>query len=97
MQTRVDADGRIHLTGRLHNIGAQEATIPHILVTLYDAQNRVLWVDDFYQEEGIRPQRTQPFEEINPSVNWAERIPLPEDAGYASLRVSVNYFVGATQ
>jgi hypothetical protein len=122
IQVQSDENGRFHLTGRLHNTGTQEATIPHLLVTYYDEQNRVMWVDDFYIEEGVRPQRTQSFDlpltpsdsvevlldngdvyanilqnEVGINTAWLERIPLPEEMGYASLRVSVHYFVGIVQ
>ncbi len=50
-----------HLTGSLYNNGVQEATIPHVLVTYYDAAGHVLWVDDRYIEEAVRPQRAQTF------------------------------------
>ncbi|MCB8945324.1 MAG: hypothetical protein H6658_16375 [Ardenticatenaceae bacterium] len=59
IQVMRGADGRYHLTVRLHNTGTQEATIPHLFITYYDEQNRVVWVDDFYLDEAVRPQRTQ--------------------------------------
>ncbi len=40
-------DGRTHLTGDLYNSGTVEATVPHILVTYYNAGNEVVWVDEF--------------------------------------------------
>jgi hypothetical protein len=55
------ADGKTQLKGQLINAGTVEATIPHLLVTYYDDQNRVVWVDQFYIENGIRPQRMQDF------------------------------------
>jgi len=35
--------------------------------------------------------------EVNYDANWRERVALPKGMGYASLRVSVNYFTGSTQ
>jgi hypothetical protein len=35
--------------------------------------------------------------EVGINTAWLERIPLPEEMGYASLRVSVHYFVGIVQ
>lgn len=116
------ADGTFTLHGELYNSGIQEATIPHVMVTYYDEQNRVVWVDDFYIEEAVRPQRTQPFQlpltpasevetlidngdayantlqdEVNLNDIWLERLPAPEELGYTSMRVSINYFVGIVQ
>ena len=55
-------DGKPHVTGVLVNAGVVEATIPHVLVTYYDAEGRVAWVDHLFVENAIRPQRTQPFD-----------------------------------
>ncbi len=122
MRVAIDADGAPRLEGELFNTGAVEAVIPHILVTYYDADNRVAWVDHMFVEEAIRPQRVQAFElPITPQSQVATRldnleefpnaaqsdpaleddpaalIQLPPEVGYASLRVSVNYFVGTGQ
>jgi hypothetical protein len=65
-----NAQGESNVAGRLLNVGTLEAVIPHVLVTYYDAQNRVVWVDQTFIENAIRPQRTQPF---------SIRIPAPRD------------------
>ena len=63
-------DGNPHLTGELLNNGTIEAMIPHILVTYYDASDHVVWVDDLFVDNSVRPQRTQPFDmTITPAVN----------------------------
>ncbi|RMG97022.1 MAG: hypothetical protein D6706_09270 [Chloroflexi bacterium] len=66
-----EANGRFYLNGRLLNNGPREATIPHILVTFYDENNQVVWVDHYYVPDAIRPQREQlfsfpltPYEEV---------------------------------
>ncbi|MFT5195713.1 MAG: hypothetical protein ACI85U_002736 [Candidatus Promineifilaceae bacterium] len=112
-------DGRFQLHGVLHNTGTIEATIPHVLITYYDEQNQVAWVDDFFLEEAVRPQRTKPFtvelttydqvktvtndgdiysnvlqEEVQLNATWLERIPIPAETGYASMRINLHYFVG---
>ena len=56
------SDGEMLLTGELFNTGTLEATIPHILVTLYDDNNQVAWVAHHYLDVAVRSQRTQPFE-----------------------------------
>ena len=58
---RETAEQQFELSGELHNTGTAEATIPHLLLTYYDENNHVVWVDDFYIENSVRPQRTIPF------------------------------------
>lgn len=40
------------------NNGTEEATIPHILLTYYDANGDVAWVDHAFVASSIRPQRS---------------------------------------
>jgi hypothetical protein len=53
--------GGYQLSGTLVNTGIKEAVIPHLLVTYYDAQGEVAWVDDFFLPQALRPQRTMSF------------------------------------
>lgn len=55
------SDGVLQLQGELINHDLRAATIPHLLVTYYDGQGKVLWVDHHYLPQAIRPQRTQSF------------------------------------
>ncbi len=50
------------ITGVLFNSGLQEVTIPQVLVSYYNDQKELVWVDHQYLSEGIRPQRKQYFE-----------------------------------
>jgi hypothetical protein len=118
LDTRVgrQADGLFHITGNLRNAGTIEATVPHVLATLYDAQGHVAWVDSVYVNQSIRPESVEPFDiTLTPAANVrhydvpgqafantastgnmatpAEGLqPLPGATGYASMRLSVNYF-----
>ncbi|CAN5428283.1 membrane protein [soil metagenome] len=56
-----ETDKGLNLQGVLVNAGLKEAVIPHLLVTLYDEQGRVLWVDHFFISNSLRPQRTMNF------------------------------------
>ena len=119
LRIEFDDDGQAHVVGQMLNTGTLEATIPHMLITYYDEENRVVWVDHKFIEYGVRPQRLQSFDvpvtpksevetlldkgdlfanilqgEVTYDAVWAERIPLPPEMGYASMRVSLNYFVG---
>ncbi len=57
------------LQGTMVNTGIKEAVIPHLLVTFYDAQGEVAWVDDFFLPQALRPQRTMDFAvDLTPSA-----------------------------
>lgn len=47
--------------GILLNTGAEEAVIPHLLLTYYDQSGAVAWVDEVFIDQSIRSQRTQAF------------------------------------
>ena len=57
-----DANGQLHLVGMLYNGGTTEATVPHILVTYYNSQGEVMWVDSYYIEQAVEPEHTEPFD-----------------------------------
>ncbi|MDP9316274.1 MAG: hypothetical protein M3R24_36395 [Chloroflexota bacterium] len=122
IQVALGADGRPRISGDLYNVGTMEAIIPHLLITLYDADGRVVWVDHAFIESAIRSQRGQPFDvpitpiasvqvdpakgdlfddaiqdDVNQLTELPDRIPLPSELGYASMRLSVHYFVGTQQ
>ncbi len=50
------------ITGELFNSGIQEVTIPLLLVSYYDADKNLVWVDHKFVKDGVRVQRKQPFE-----------------------------------
>jgi hypothetical protein len=50
------------ITGNVFNSGIEEVTVPQLLVTYYDKEKTLLWVDDIFIKEGIRQQRKQEFE-----------------------------------
>ena len=50
------------IQGVLFNSGTQEVTIPQILITYYDSNKSIIWVEQKYLSEGIRPQRKRYFE-----------------------------------
>ncbi|MBT8270682.1 MAG: hypothetical protein KJO25_01420 [Bacteroidia bacterium] len=49
------------VTGQLFNSGLEEITVPQLLVSYYDANKKMIWVDHLFLEDGIRQQRQQPF------------------------------------
>ncbi len=57
------------LDGKLFNAGLEEITVPQLLVTYYDLNKNMIWVDHMFLEDGIRQQRQQyfsyPLVEIN--------------------------------
>lgn len=62
IHVRYEADGKQHIVGKLFNTGTLEATIPHLLITYYDAHNQVAWVDNYYVEQADEPERNQGFD-----------------------------------
>ncbi|MFD0835312.1 hypothetical protein ACFQ0I_06020 [Mariniflexile aquimaris] len=49
------------ISGSLFNGGLQEVTIPQLLITYYDDNKQLVWVDHLFVKEGIRQQRKQSF------------------------------------
>ncbi|MCA0132593.1 hypothetical protein [Winogradskyella alexanderae] len=50
-----------NLYGNLVNTGTEEVTIPQLLISYYDENKKLKWVDHLFLEEGIRQQRKQNF------------------------------------
>ncbi|MDY8134650.1 hypothetical protein [Aquimarina sp. 2201CG5-10] len=50
------------ISGVFFNSGLEEVTIPQLLISYYDSNKKMIWVDHKYLREGIRPQRKQYFE-----------------------------------
>jgi len=50
------------VSGELYNSGIQEVTIPLLLVSYYDEDQELVWVDHKFVKDGVRVQRKQPFE-----------------------------------
>ncbi len=48
--------------GVLYNFGVQEVTIPQLLVSYYDENHEILWVDHHFLRSGVRVQRKQFFD-----------------------------------
>ena len=62
------------ITGQLFNSGIQEVTIPLLLVSYFDDDKNLLWVDHTFVQEGIRVQRKQDFAYTLMSMNGLEII-----------------------
>lgn len=50
------------ITGTLFNSGVQEVTIPQLLISYYNKNKELIWVDHHFMREGVRIQRKQYFE-----------------------------------
>lgn len=50
------------LEGELFNSGIQEVTIPQLLISYYNSDKTLVWVDSKFMREGVRVQRKQNFE-----------------------------------
>ena len=50
------------LKGQLFNSGIQEVTIPLLLISYYNMEKELLWVDHKFVRDGVRVQRKQSFD-----------------------------------
>lgn len=57
--TGIDDD---YISGSLFNSGTEEVTIPQLLVSYYNENKDLLWVDHLFIRDGIRQQRKQTFQ-----------------------------------
>lgn len=60
------------IRGTLFNGGIQEVTIPQVLISYYDTNKELLWVDYQFVREGVRVQRKQTFEKSLPNLEGVE-------------------------
>jgi hypothetical protein len=51
-----------HLKGTLFNFGIQEVTVPELLISYFDSNKNLLYVDHFFVRDGVRVQRKQYFD-----------------------------------
>lgn len=56
------------LQGELFNTGIQNATIPELIISYYNDAEELIWVENTYLEESVRPQRKGDF-----SINISEK------------------------
>jgi hypothetical protein len=50
------------IRGTLFNSGIQEITVPQLIITFYNEDRMVIWVDNLFLKEGIRQERQLRFE-----------------------------------
>lgn len=50
------------IKGTLFNSGVQEITVPQLLITYYNQDKKIVWVDHLFLKNEIRQQRKQNFE-----------------------------------
>ncbi|MFK8060878.1 MAG: hypothetical protein AB8B78_12400, partial [Polaribacter sp.] len=50
-----------NINGTLFNSGIQEITVPQIIITFYDNDKEMIWVDNLFLKEGIRQERKLRF------------------------------------
>lgn len=62
------------IRGTLFNSGVQEVTIPQILVSYYDKNKELIWVDNHFMREGVRIQRKQYFDYETQNLNGLQHI-----------------------
>lgn len=50
-----------HIEGSLFNGGTEEVTIPQILVSYFDENKDIIWVDHMFVKDGVRQQRKRNY------------------------------------
>lgn len=50
------------IKGQLFNSGTQELTVPQLIISYYDSNKKLVWVDYNFLQEAVRPQRKKNFE-----------------------------------
>jgi hypothetical protein len=61
VHTEVREDGETYITGIVRNDGVNEATVPHLLVSYFDLDRTLVWVDHLYLPSSIAPQASASF------------------------------------
>ncbi|WP_047244951.1 membrane protein [Maribacter thermophilus] len=62
------------ITGSLYNAGIQEVTIPQLLISYYNTNKELIWLDHHFLTEGVRIQRKQYFDFKPKELNDLELI-----------------------
>ncbi len=57
------------ISGELINSGTKEISIPQILTTYYNHDQKLIWVEPKYLDSGVRPQRSKSFEFANEDLS----------------------------
>ena len=50
-----------NVSGTLFNSGIQEITVPQMIITFYNEDKEMIWVDNLFLKEGIRQERKLRF------------------------------------
>lgn len=84
-QQKLETDplGKKVLSGQLTNEGGQVVDIPHVIVSYYDSNGKVVWVSDGYVAQPLLPQIPVPF---------AVDLPADISKNVQSYHVVVNHF-----
>jgi hypothetical protein len=59
------------ISGTLFNSGIQEITVPQMIITFYNENKEMIWVDNLFLKEGIRQERKLRFKypiPLNPTI-----------------------------
>lgn len=70
-------DGAAYIVGELRNDGVVEATIPHLLLSYFDSEGELSWVDHVYLASSISPQASSRFVIEVPNIDGLRRSDLP--------------------
>jgi hypothetical protein len=84
--------GSFNIEGQLINSGLAEAVIPHIFVTYYSEDGKVMWVDHHFLPESVRAQRALDF---SVPVTPIEELEILEKPGHEYSNSLTNLAFGS--
>ena len=69
--TNIDCS-KADVKGSIHNYGVEAITIPQIISSWYNKNQELIWIERYYHDSGIRPQRNENFQISFPSLRDVE-------------------------
>ncbi len=71
------------LSGTLFNSGTQEITVPQLIISYYDEEKKLIWVDQTYLKDAIRIERSIEFSIVPRPL--CELVPIDESLERCSV------------
>ena len=66
------------IQGMIYNSGIREATVVQLLISFYNHNRELIWVDAHYMEAAVRVQRSQPFYYPLPDLGHVQSLAVPK-------------------
>ena len=66
------------IQGMIYNSGIREATVVQLLISFYNQNRELIWVDAHYMDAAVRVQRSQPFYYPLPDLGHVQSLAVPK-------------------